>query len=263
MLRKLWKQEAKASGRTIVGMYGVLAAATIFLILLFLASKLVGEGVMNVIFAIGCSIYALTVITVAVTNFIFLCVRFYQTMYSHQGYLTHTLPVKSTQILHIKLAVSFVYFFLTVIFLIASFLIIGINMDGKSFAVVWELFCSWVAEISEQLNIPGSVFVLFGFALMVLGCLDALLLFFAGSSIGQLFHRSKGACGIAAGIVLYYGTQVVSLFLVLLGAGLFEMLSVGNLALWAMGGVCLLMTVWAVVYYMINRVVVQRHLNLE
>lgn len=41
------------------------------------------------------------------------------------------------------------------------------------------------------------------------------------------------------------------------------MLSVGNLALWAMGGVCLLMTVWAVVYYMINRVVVQRHLNLE
>lgn len=111
MLRKLWKQEAKASGRTIVGMYGVLAAATIFLILLFLASKLVGEGVMNVIFAIGCSIYALTVITVAVTNFIFLCVRFYQTMYSHQGYLTHTLPVKSTQILHIKLAVSFVYFF--------------------------------------------------------------------------------------------------------------------------------------------------------
>ena len=63
--------------------------------------------------------------------------------------------------------------------------------------------------------------------------------------------------------MLYYGTQVVSLFLVLLGAGLFEMLSVGNLALWAMGGVCLLMTVWAVVYYMINRVVVQRHLNLE
>lgn len=72
-------------------------------------------------------------------------------------------------------------------------------MDGKSFVVVWELFCSWVAEISEQLNIPGSVFVLFGFALMVLGCLDALLLFLQEAPSDSCFIVLRELVGLRLG----------------------------------------------------------------
>ena len=263
MLRKLLKQEAKSQGKTIFGMYGVLAAATLLVVALFWISKAVA-GPMQTIFLFGCVVYAMTVIVVFIVNFVYLCFHFYQSMYSQQGYLTHTLPVKTTQILHVKMIVSFGYLFMTGIFAILSFFVIGIVSDGTSVSTMFTAMQTAVREISGELGIPGAVFLLFLLVTMILGCLNALLLFFAGSSIGQLAHRSKGAYGIAAGIGLYYCSQIVTVILILPGAYMLSpKIQEIQAAPWAMGGSCLIMTGWAVVYYVINRVIVQKHLNLE
>lgn len=271
MLGKLVKQEAKSQGKTILGMYGALAGASLLVIVLFWISKAAG-GPMETIFMFGCGVYAMTVIVVFIVNFVYLCFHFYQSMYSQQGYLTHTLPVKTTQILHVKIFVSFVYLFLTGVFAVLSFFLIGFVVDGvtlglsagASVSVISDSLEMFLQQVSVEFDMPAAVFLLFVLAVMMLGCLDALLLFFAGSSIGQLAHRSKGACGIAAGIGLYYFSQIVSVILLMIGAfALFADARDTQAAPWAMGGSCLMLAGWAVVYYMISRIIVQKHLNLE
>lgn len=263
MLEKLWKQEVKTQGRTVCGMYGVLGIATVLLIALHLIGRFADVRLLETIFMISCSIYAITVIVVVVVNFVYLCFQFYRSMYSEQGYLTHTLPVKTTQILNVKVAVSFGYLFLTGILSILSFGMVGMAVDGIQIGTLFDRIGSAVHETAKILEIPEAVFVLFVLLMFILGCLNALLMFFAGSSIGQLFHRSKGAYGIAAGIALYYCSQIVSLLLVLLGYFVYVQLSVKREVIWAMAGGCLLAFGWTVVYYMICRVIVQKHLNLE
>lgn len=263
MLGKLFRQEVKSQGKTITGMYGVLAAATLLIIVLFQIGKFIDQRFFGTIFMTACVFYGLSVIVVAVVNFIYLCFRFYKSMYSEQGYLTHTLPVKTTHILNVKVAVSFGYLFMTAILCLASFFIIGMAMGGISAGEIIAVIGKGIDEISKEVQVPGFAFVIFFILLAILGCLNALLMFFAGSSIGQLFQRSKGACGIAAGIGLYYVSQIASLAAVLIGVLLTETISVVPESVWYMGGACLVALIWTVVYYMICRVIVIKHLNLE
>ncbi len=263
MLGKLFRHEAKIQGKVVAGMYGALVAATTLMIAIYYLSRFANARVFQSIFMIACALYGMTVIVVVIVNFIYLCFRFYKSMYSEQGYLTHTLPVKTTHILHVKIVVSFAYLFLTAVLCLLSFCSIGIVIDGTSIGQIMEVIKIAVADTAAQLRIPDAVFLLFFAVMAVLGCLNALLLFFAGSSIGQLFHRSKGACGIAAGIGLYYMSQIVSLIAVAVGFFVYTSVADAHEAVWAMGGGCLLVLFWTAVYYTICRVIVQKHLNLE
>lgn len=263
MLIKLVRQEMKTQGRTISVMYGVLAIAAILVSVLYLLSTKIDAEILGTVFMVSCSLYAMTVVIVVVVNFIYLCFHFYQSMYSAQGYLTHTLPVKTLQILHVKVAVSFGYLFVTGLLCMLSFAVIGTAVDGLSLTALLDIIGQALQQTAQELGISPVAFVCFFLLLFVFGCLDALLMFFAGSSIGQLFHRSKGACGIAASIGLYYCSQIVSLLVILLGYLLYQGLSGTQAALWAISGSCLLLFGWTMVYYIICRVIVQKHLNLE
>ena len=129
-------------------------------------------------------------------------------------------------------------------------------------------------SIYEGTGIPGQIFAAFVVVIALIGWLDALLLFFAGSSIGQLFHRSKGAWGIAASIGLYYVSQIVTLIVIACVGGfmfvsnteVYVNSSGGPTALVMyplMVGIIVMLAFWAVVYYIISRVIVSKHLNLE
>lgn len=270
MLGKLFRQEIRAQGKGISGMYGVLAIATVFMALIFFIER-VAAGRMFQIDLIACCIYGMTVVVIIVASFIYLCFHFYQSMYSGQGYLTHTLPVKTSWILNVKVAVSFGFLFLTGILSILSFVLLGIAKNRIQIGELVAVFWQGLHTASGELGVPEALILVFLLFMLACGCLNALLMFFAGSSIGQLSHRSKGACGIAAGVGLYYISQIVTLVLVVLCGWLYTV-GVGpryvqgvdaRIVVWVMVGASLLALCWAAVYYMICRIVVQRHLNLE
>ncbi len=265
MLGKLLKQELKTQGKTVFVMYGVLAIATLLTIVSYFAGRFAGARIFSAIFVVVCAIYAMTLVVTVVANFISLCFHFYQSMYSAQGYLTHTLPMKSTQILHVKIVAAFAYMCLTGILSIASFVTIAIVVDGQSFASFFQVLVKAFCDTAQELGVSSVWFALFFLLLFFLGFLNALLLFFAGSSIGQLSHRSKGAFGIAATVGLYYASQIVSLIGFFIGSLIYaeKFGTVHNPAPWAIGAGSLLLIFWVAVYYMICRIIVQKHLNLE
>lgn len=268
MLAKLFRQDMKSKGRVLLLIYEILAAATLLVVLVGVFDKYAHSGVSGMIYMVSGSLYFMTILVLVVTTFIYQCVSFYQSMYSAQGYLTHTLPVKTTTILNAKIAASLVQMVLTAAVVLALVVIGGICIDGTGIRELLHVLDMSMQDIYEQTGIRGAVFVGYGIVMLLLGCLNALLLFFAGSSIGQLFHKSKGAWGIAAGIGLYYITQIITMIvLVIAAAYLTEMfqneLSDLTILGYVMPGMVVLFVFWAVVYYMISRVIVQKHLNLE
>lgn len=267
MLGKLFRQEVKEQGRTMSFLYIILVAATGLLSVFLLLGRWFGGVVLAKVYSVLAFLYLLTVIVLFVACFIYLCRHFYQTMYSVQGYLTHTLPVKTTHILNVKIAVSVMYLLITGVCAILSVLMIGAVNNRKEMERFFQELAWGMSEASAELGLPKVVFLVFLVIVAILGYLDALLVFFAGSSIGQLSGHSKGAYGIAAGIGLYYVSQIVSMVFIGLGGVLYiekfgDRVTV-HLAGIIMAGVIALLLFWAIVYYLISRAILLKHLNLE
>lgn len=260
MLGKLLKHEFMTQGKSLSVLYGVLAAAVGFMILAHWIGR---SAIPEPVYLTLCVLCTISIIIAFVTCFIYLCFHFYQSMYSEQGYLTHTLPLKTGQILNVKVAVSCGHLLLAEILTTLSFAVITAPKDRIQLGALADIVWQAIHTMAHETKIPVAALIFFFLFFMILGTLDSLLLFFAGSSIGQLSHRSKGAYGIAASIGLYYATQIASLVLVFIGYLLHERLFQHMEPIWIVAGSGALVSCWAIVHYMICRVIVQKHLNLE
>ena len=159
----------------------------------------------------------LAIFAVLIVMYVYLCVHFYRTMYSAQGYLTHTLPVKTLAPFHVKLITSFVWMFLSMALMTDSIVAL---IASASHGTAWQDFTSAWEELFGQ-----DVFSFHFIFQMVLGvicsCLTYLLWVFASASIGQLFSSNKVAASLVAGIVLYFMQQIFSMIL-MFGTGMFQ-----------------------------------------
>lgn len=261
MLNKLVKQEMKSTGSIMFFVYGVFVIATVLACISGFwkrhANDSFSEGIWSVVFIA----YVITLVILMAASLIYLCWKFYYTMYSTQGYLTHTLPVKPSWTLNCKILVSALYFLITSILCAASMSITGAVVTGDGFHVIWEVIKTTVSEGAGVFGLNQAAFVVLLAAMMCLAILNYLLMFFAGSSIGQLFKRSKGAAGIAAGIGLYYASQIVAVILIVIGYTFFRRFTSPEKVVLILA--LALEALWTCVYYMISRVILLRHLNLE
>lgn len=274
MLKKLFRHEFRSKGGVLLLFCEIMMIATVLMCIASLINKYAANAVSRIIYGIVGGCFFATIVILVVTWFIYLCVHFYRTMYSAQGYLTHTLPVKSSSVLNVKIIVSEIQLVIVVAAVLIFIVIAGIVNDGIAIGELTQSVGALMQSIYEGTGIPGPIFAAFVVVIALIGWLDGLLLFFAGSSIGQLFHRSKGAWGIAASIGLYYVSQIITVIMIACVGGF---MFVSNTEVYVnssggptamvvypvMGGIIAMLAFWAVVYYIISRVIVSKHLNLE
>lgn len=203
MLGNLVKHEIQSAGRLMSVVYGVIGLAALLALGIYWLLR------PKTVCIFGVIIYVITMIVMFVTSYIYMCFRFYQTMYTAQGYLTHTLPVRTSQILNVKILVSFGYMLLTVAVCALSATIVGAVITGEGPGAAISVLQAALQEMAQEFGMGAQIVCAFLLATAVLSFLSSLLMCFAGCSIGQLFHRSKGAYGIGAIIVLYYLTQII------------------------------------------------------
>ena len=115
----------KGTGRTLVPFYGLmllLAVITrIFNGINIHKFSTLGEIAMGIVaFA-----YGLTMASVMMLTAFLVIQRFYRTVYGDEGYLTHTLPVKSRDIIISKTVSAFLWIVLSAVVAFASVMIIG------------------------------------------------------------------------------------------------------------------------------------------
>lgn len=154
---------------------------------------------------------------------IFLGIRFYRSMYTDEGYLSHTLPVTANQLFLSKVLVSGVwYLFITigigisVVALIVSLMTGLLNIGELSSVLtqyngnIWEFMADAFYELGrtyeEEMGINLSHYVITLLLTYVAEPFITMVTLFGALTIGQLSSKHKGLMGILA----YAGLTILS-----------------------------------------------------
>ena len=272
MLRKLLKYEFAATARYILPLLGLLfvmggAAA---LCLRLLSSGYTGRAaaVMAAIFVV---LFFLSVMALAVVTLVVVVYRFYKNLLCAEGYLMHSLPVGVHTLIWSKLICALCWSVLT-----------GLCIYGCVFAVafraeVWAEVLSELRALFERLSAAYGIgaFELLSVllelaALLLLGTVSSILLFYASLAIGHSFRKNRLL--ISAGVFLGLGllAQLLSMLLALVTGysfrGFITVLGLRALAQFGhallIGGIAL-SAVWCVALYLVTARMLGRHLELE
>ena len=154
---------------------------------------------------------------------IFLGIRFYRSMYTDEGYLSHTLPVTANQLFLSKILVSGVWYLfisigigISVVALVVSLMTGLLNIGELSSVLtqyngnIWEFLADAFYELGRTYEEEMGINLLhYGITLLltyVAGPFIAMVTLFGALTIGQLSSKHKGFMGI----LVYAGVTILS-----------------------------------------------------
>lgn len=277
MLGKLFKYEFKNTYKLMFIIYGIMAFVTILgCIAMYGNSDPAGvtNQIQEIFFTAAMVFYVLGVFALFVVSYVYMCVHFYKTMYSDQGYLTHTLPVGQMSTFNVKLLVSFCWLLLSLIILFLSIFALGCAANrGFSFDADFDII---LADFKNMFGMSFGAFSAYLIFAMIISCLQYLLMVFASGSIGQLFTKHKIGASIGAGIVFYMLGQIAASILMVL-TGYFGFMNNVNAAAYdasenvafgtafssMLSSGLIFSTIECIIFYIVCMVIIKKHLNLE
>ena len=209
MLGKLMKQEWLSTWKIPTVLIGVVfAAATIFG--LFCASPvwdLMDWWGADVIFSATILLFYGALMCCGVGTSIYLAVRYYRSMYSNEGYLTHTLPVTPNQLLLSKMINFSIWELLSVICIVFNIMLFAafIVLREVGYRSLFESFQEVLMEMQDILNSEYAtgweLFMVLTIILILVGTVSKSLLYMGSVNIGQLWARHR----VAGAILVYVG----------------------------------------------------------
>ena len=263
MLGKLTKYELRATMRVFLPLYlAILVTAAFCRVFVHfdfdMSNEILAALSRIVAFAYGAVLFATFALTL-----VLLVQRFYKNLLGSEGYLMHTLPVKTWQNISAKLIA-------VVVWIIATMLVVGVSV----LMIVGDL--ALIRHFIESL--PEAMRLLFGddqiwlyllegmFALLTQGIANILLIY-VSLAIGHLFHKHRVAAAVGAYLVIIFVLGVL-LNLAIAGFnlmpwrfwGMFSGESLIHLVL--LGGSALNLLFGAACFFTTNYIL-SRHLNLQ
>lgn len=260
MLGKLIKHEFKATTKIFLLFYAALAVFTI------LGRIMLNLDVFDDQFAILGGIltffYVMFMIVMLIGTFIFLIIRYFRNMYSDEGYLMFTLPVKPSQLLASKLIVAVFWQLLNGLITILAVLVLVVN--DEIFQSIRMGIPVAVNEFEAAMGMDGRLFIFYMVIGVILSVIYQILIIYTSINIGQTFgkHRIIGAVvsWMAITTVLQIASQIfVTLF------GIYAMDEARILEFYKiLLPVGLLVSVLlCAAFYFISSFIVSRRVNLE
>lgn len=230
MLGKLIKYEWKATYKICLVLFLFMIIMTVFGCISFYtpmwASVFREEDIrrltsMDILSIMSIFCYVIFIIGATTGIFIYIGVHFYKTMYSEEGYLTHTLPVKSYQILLSKILVNGFWYTLVVLLMLFSFGCLGYTVMNQLYYSVPGRdmdMISYLIQNSEKLEL--SIRQQFGtyymesismYILMLLtSAFGSIIILYGTLTLGQLSAKHKVMMSIVSYLVTMTMTQVIT-----------------------------------------------------
>ncbi len=277
MLGKLIKQEWLSTWKIPTVLIGVVfAAATIFG--LFCASPvwdLVDWWGADVILSATILLFYGAIMCCGVGTSIYLAVRYYRSMYSNEGYLTHTLPVTSNRLLLSKMINFSIWELLSIICVIFNIMLFVafIALSGMGYRSLFESFRDVLTGIQDVLNSEFAagweLFMVLTIILILVSTVSKSLLYMGSVNIGQLWARHR-----VAGAILVYAGVTVAVQVVTQAAMIIFMTSADQLGMLqndyvfsflnqVMAVSLLMQIVIGVVMYVVSLLILKKKVNLE
>lgn len=280
MLGKLFKNEFK-SYRMPFGI--TFLAGIIFTVFMKLVCMLpYQKDIKSMIQSIGFYGYYYIIMLIGVAATVFVIVRFYSTMVGDRGYLTWTLPAKSSTIIWSKLLAGVLWKMIATIGVLVLF---GIFVVGN-YWVFWDDFSmditlnethvdvlrEIISELLGMLRPEHLVPICLGLLTVVVYEVMPQLLVYFCISIGQMFGKWR----IVASIGCYFLIMIVMEILVIAGSavmviggvsadsvGFFERMSVVGIINFVLTIVLVVGILLAVLFFALTNWIFKKHLNLE
>lgn len=227
MLGKLLKNEIK-SYRLSMGIT-FLSALVITLLMKCMCMLPYHDDFQTFVQTISFSLFYYVIMLVVFAAQILIIVRFYTTMVGDRGYLTWTLPAKTSTVLWSKLIGGGVWHFLSVVvmilclilFLVGDYWDFGGMEMGQIFEVFREIFIEIFKGFEIKYLLPISLYILSCFVMSLLG----FTIFHLCIAIGQLFGKWRILASIGmyfAFIFIAYIFSVILMFVFMGGIFAFE-----------------------------------------
>lgn len=161
-------------------------------------------------------LYAMLLVCANFGILIYLGVHFYRSMYTDQGYLTHTLPVTKHQILISKILVSSLWMLFVTLAVYLSLSILGASMvfslkpEGYSLSQAWLDFTvniwEFMSDFGDWFEFDVSGWLISTVLISLVTPFVTITTLFGAISIGQLASRYR----LFVGILCYIGILVLS-----------------------------------------------------
>lgn len=204
MLGKLIKNDFKASAHSMLGIY-LIAFAVYAAAAIAYTSDQNNATTIQIILTAVLILFSFAILVIPIFQ---LLSYFNKSLYSNQGYLSYTLPVKSESLLFSKAIVSFAWIVVAYAFFVSSYVLMFTNFVGKLDPEIKAM----LGEIYDMINGPEKE-VLIKFLVAIL----AVVLFEIIFLISQIFFaitlsnvKPFNGFGAFGGIILF-----IVLFLVM------------------------------------------------
>lgn len=199
MLRKLFKYDFEASAKIFLILYGFIAFLTILGKTLF---TLVPEGLENTpLLSVLVPTYILLIIGLIFGFQIFLIVRFYRSLFTDEGYLYHTLPVKPWQLILSKLLTNVLLVLCGLAIIILCLLLL---LAGEPLAAIMEYRTEIGEVIHTFLGFTPIGLVLYLIFFLPVTEAHSQLMYFASVAMGQVLIPKHKVLGAFTSYIIFY-----------------------------------------------------------
>ena len=163
--------------------------------------------------SVGCmfSMIASTLINTMMRSW----VRFRDSLYKDEAYLTHTLPVTKNELYNSKFIQTLIFFIIGFVIILVSLFITYYSKEN------WEAITNYVRTITIGLNMTTTFFVTMFFIVIFLEVFNAIQCGFYGIILGHKKNNGKIAYSVLFGFIIYLVAQTIILGLVFV-YGLFD-----------------------------------------
>lgn len=213
MLKKLLKHEWAASWKIPTILLGALLVISVFAGFTFVAPVWESEmSGLSFLLVMVWMLYYFAIIGVSIGVVLYLAIRFYKNMYTDEGYLTHTLPVTSHQLLWSKMIPIAAWNVIATVGILISVCIFGcmavlfLQPDGMG---LFETISFVIEEMVAELGIENiGAFVLSMIITGIAGICSGTMLLVGSITIGQMVGKHKVLGSIGA----YFAINTVMQF---------------------------------------------------
>ena len=163
--------------------------------------------------SVGCmfSMIASTLINTMMRSWL----RFRDSLYKDEAYLTHTLPVTKSELYNSQFMQTFIFFFIGFIVVLISLFIAYYSKQN------WTLLTNFVKTITTGLNMNSLFFITMLIILIFLEVFNAIQCGFYGIILGHKKNNGKLGYSILFGFIIYLIAQTIVLGLIFI-FGLFD-----------------------------------------
>ena len=288
MLGKLLKYEWRGLRLPFLIMLVVLAATTtltcgvIFTINPKFDETIVGYSLMALVLSIF--LYYFGIIGCSLGTSLIVVIRFYKTCYTDQGYLTHTLPVSSKQLLNMKILAAIVTNLLMILAIVTSiFIIVQVGLHhvfsfvpdymeytyDQFYREFIEVFSNSFRDFEDELGISFGLYFAYLIVYGIISLIDIIIIVFGCVSLGQLFTKHRIVGAIAAYFIVQFILQILGYFTAIpmysrmLRGAYHDDITVFGVMSPTMNMTLFIVIIMAVIMYFINLHMMTKKLNLE